>query len=720
MSKYTLIGNKRALIQGRGENQHKHAGMAFETMAPVLGLYFRALAGRNMALLPYGNDEDPKQYPDTKTTIRLPSRINKFNTNSSNFAWYKIALTHRAGHYEGGTFDFSFWKPATHFERLRPKNWNDLPRYEFESELESFFRLFAERTLAVDVFTVLEDLRLDEWSKRRYPGLRDAFEQVQKIALDERPALSSLRPRDALAEVMVRFSLNSTQALKLPMLLHAPIKQMLEVMRHLRSADAAVEDSAEAAMRVYSLITRIPNLDADYGEHVPVDLAVALSPWQWPTVWPEPDKTHLEGDDVLRTTMQPVSFRDSLGSRYTLYRGAGPLDQEAIYRFTHNARENATGGPAIPLQETGNNTDGDEAQPPPQPLPHDHHDHFGEDEQHHEQGELHSHELSWYVYPEWDHVAGDYRRNWCCVRETRLDSAESARFYSETLQVYGNLVPEIRRQFERLSHEGLRKLRRTLYGDELDLDAGIEALVDLRAGVTPSDHVYVSREPVARDVALALLLDMSSSTADHVEPRPDNGRLAADLHLAASKRLHGKSYRTIIDVEKESVALLMAALERIGDVYGIYCFSGTGREDVKFLVLKEMDERLSDRVAACIENIKPMHTTRMGPAIRHTIRKLQAQEAKTKVLMLVSDGRPFDLDYGQEYGENAETDYAIHDTRQALKEAQQLRITPFILTVDQDGSDYLRTMCDDLHYEVLNDVNLLPARLLTLYRRLTS
>ncbi len=133
-----------------------------------------------------------------------------------------------------------------------------------------------------------------------------------------------------------------------------------------------------------------------------------------------------------------------------------------------------------------------------------------------------------------------------------------------------------------------------------------------------------------------------------------------------------------------------------------------------------MDERLSDRVAARIENIKPMHTTRMGPAIRHTIRKLQAQEAKTKVLMLVSDGRPFDLDYGQEYGENAETDYAIHDTRQALKEAQQLRITPFILTVDQDGSDYLRTMCDDLHYEVLNDVNLLPARLLTLYRRLTS
>ncbi len=290
-------------------------------------------------------------------------------------------------------------------------------------------------------------------------------------------------------------------------------------------------------------------------------------------------------------------------------------------------------------------------------------------------------------------------------------------FYSETLQVYGSLVPEIRRQFERLAHEGLRKVRRTLYGDELDLDAAIEALVDLKAGMTPSDQVYISREPVARDVALALLLDMSSSTADHVAPPLAHN---SDLYLAATRRLHGKSYRTILDIEKESAALLMAALERIGDIYGIYCFSGSGREDVKFMVLKEMDERLSDRVAARIENIKPVHTTRMGPAIRHAIRKLRAQEAKTKILVLVSDGRPFDFDYGQEYGENAEIEYAAQDTRQALNEAQQLHITPFILTVDQTGSDYLRTMCRDLHYEILNDVHLLPAQLLALYRRLTA
>lgn len=713
-SRYALIRNRRALVPGRGENQHEHAGLAFETMAPVLGVYFRALAGRNVALLPYGNDQDPKQYPDTRTTVRLPGRIERFVANDDNFDWYKIALTHRAAHYEGGTFDFSFWKEAAHFPRLRPKSLDALPRHEFESDLESFFRLFAQQTLAIEIFTVLEDLRLDEWSKRRYPGLRSAFETVQRNALTERPALTALPPRTALMEVMLRLSVNTAEAWELPTLLHEPVRHLTQLMRPLRLPDATVEDSAEAAMRVYSLVTRIPNLAADYGVHHAVDLSQPSAAVAWPTAWPEPEKTRLEGDDALEVTLTPVSYRDSLGSRYTFYRGAGPLDQQTIYRFTQADNAETAGGATT----TAKTLDDDRDAPPsgpPQPLAHDHHDHFGEDPQHHAQGELHSHELSWYIYPEWDHIAGDYRRNWCCVRETRLDAAASARFYTETLRVFGNLVPEIRRQFERLAHEGLRKVRRSLHGDEFDLDAGIEAMVDRKIGITPSEHVYISREPVARDVALALLLDMSSSTADHVEPGEAGG-----VRAATAKRLHGKSYRTILDVEKESAALLMAALERLGDMYGIYCFSGSGREDVKFMVLKDMHERLSDRVAARLENVKPIHTTRMGAAIRHAVRKLRAQEAKTKVLMLVSDGRPFDLDYGQEYGENAEVDYAVHDTRQALQEAQQRGVTPFILTVDQDGADYLRLMCDDLQYEVLNDVNLLPARLLALYRRLTS
>lgn len=711
--RYTILGARNAFRKfapdsARGANEHAHPGQTLEGVAPVLGLYFRALSGRNAALAPNARD-DRKHYPDTHTTIRLPDRINRFPLSSSNFLWYKVALTHRAAHYEGGTFDFRLFAPARHFSSLRPPSPRELNRHESESELETYFNLFAQRQLAVEIFTIMEDLRLDEWAKRRYPGLRAGYESIQRTAMHDRPTLVGLRPRDALAELMVRISLGwkqptqPRQRLRLPQLLHEPACQLLKVMAPLTHREARVEDSAEAAMRAYSLLVGIPNLEADYGPALPVDAARPILDRQWPTVWPEPEQIRLEGDEVLAITITPVAYRDQLGSRYANYRGAGPLDQQAIYRFTQ-ADE--------PASESARNLsdDAERPKPPDEPMEHDCHDHFGEDEIHLHPGELHSHEAFSFVYPEWDHVARAYKRNWCCVKESRIDPVPSPRYFDETLRAYGRLQPHIQRQFERIEREGMRKVRRMADGDELDLDAAIESLVDRQAGLQPSDRVYTARQKMARDVAVAFLIDKSSSTAEHVEP-------AAGASVAPC--LHGRNYRTILDLEKEATALLMASLERLGDTYGIYFFSGSGREDVKYHVLKDFDERLSDRVAARIDNVKPLHTTRMGPAIRHTTRKLRGQEARTKLMVLISDGRPFDLDYGQQYGEDAEVDYAINDTRQAIDEARRAGVLPYVLTIDPAGNDYLRAMCDGIDYEVLGDIHQLPARLLSLYRTLT-
>jgi hypothetical protein len=634
----------------------------------------------------------------------------RFVWGNGNFLWYKVALTHRAAHYQGGTFDFDFNRPARHFTSLRPAAIGMVPAPGNSSGLEMFFSLFAQRQLAIEIFTVMEDLRLDEWSKRRYAGLSAAFEKIQRAALHDRPRLAGMAPRNAFAEMMVRWSLGAPVACELAAILHAPLRRLVRVMQPLRAPDARVEDSAEAAMRAYCLLVALPNIDASHGPELALDPSTvvaedALQP-AWPTLWPEPAKTLLEGDDVLATVMAPVSYRDLLGSRHTHYRGAGPLDQQAIYRFSEDSAPTDIATPALPGE--------DRPKPPDEPMEHDHHDHFGEDLLHQHSGELHSHELFSFVYPEWDHVAGEYLRNWCCVKESRIDAAASSQYYEETLRGYGPLMPQLRSQFERIAREGLRKLRRMPDGEELDLDAAIESWVDLRAGLSPSEQVYTSRQKMARDVAVAFLVDKSSSTAEHVEPG------AALVPGAAIKTLHGRNYRTILDLEKETTALLMATLERIGDTYGIYFFSGSGREDVKFQVLKDFEERLSDRVTARIDNIKPLHTTRMGPAIRHTVRKLRAQESRTKLLMLISDGRPFDLDYGQQYGEGAEVDYAIHDTRQALNEARQAGIKPFVLTIDPQGNDYLRTMCEGIDYEVLDDINQLPARLLALYRTMSG
>ena len=711
MKRYNRPGARAVLEESptgsaKEDPEHRHAGQSLEGVAPVLGLYYRALSARNAALVPFGNRSDPQQYPDTHTTIRLPDRMFRFLWGNGNFLWYKVALTHRAAHYDGGTFSFVYLRPAVHFAALRPANMAETKRHALESDLETFFSLFAQRQLAIELFTVMEDLRLDEWSKRRYPGLRAGYEKIQRAVLHDRQSLAGMGPRNALAEIAVRVSLATNESFELPELLHEPARQLLQIMQFLVRDDARVEDSAEAAMRVYCLIVSLPNISADYGPTSRVDVLLVSRERQWPSVWPEPEKSRLEGDDVLATAMAPVSYRDQLGSRYTHYKGAGPLDQQAIYRFTQDGAAEASAELML--------ADETRPKPPDEPMEHDHHDHFGDDEIHKHGGELHSHELFSFIYPEWDHVAGAYKRSWCCVKESRIDAGVSAQYYQETLRTYGRLMPQIQHQFERIAREGLRKVRRMGEGDEIDLDAAIESLIDMRAGISPSDRVYTSRQKLARDVVAAFLIDKSSSTAEHVELTHDSPM------SVASPRLHGRNYRTILDLEKETAVLLMASLERLSDTYGIYFFSGSGREDVKFHVLKDFEERLSDRIAARVDNIKPLHTTRMGPAIRHTIQKLRAQESRTKLLMLISDGRPFDLDYGQQYGEGAEVEYAIHDTRQALNEAREAGITPFVLTIDPQGNDYLRKMCDGIDYEVLDDINQLPSRLLTLYRTLTA
>ena len=186
-----------------------------------------------------------------------------------------------------------------------------------------------------------------------------------------------------------------------------------------------------------------------------------------------------------------------------------------------------------------------------------------------------------------------------------------------------------------------------------------------------------------------------------------------------SRRAEGlrRSYKRIIDVEKEGIVLLVNALEGLGDDYGIYGFSGYGRENVEFYVIKDIDEKFSSMIPRRIDRIAPLHATRMGPAIRHATSKLISQEARSRFMFLISDGRPQDRGYSRE---GVEKEYAVHDTRMALMEARREGVTPFCLTVDRDGHDYLKTMMQDFSYEVLSDINLLPLRLPQLYRRLTT
>ncbi|MGN6715891.1 MAG: nitric oxide reductase activation protein NorD, partial [Candidatus Binatia bacterium] len=314
-----------------------------------------------------------------------------------------------------------------------------------------------------------------------------------------------------------------------------------------------------------------------------------------------------------------------------------------------------------------------------------------------------------FLYDEWNVFQNVYRNRWCRVWEKTMVPGD-LNFYRETLARHRGLLKQIRGEFEQVAPELYRKEKRVPDGADHDLDAPIEAITELRAAISPSEKIFWRHNKIDRDLAVAFLLDMSGSTGEAI------GRVSDESSFAGAGLEPERRHRRIIDLENEAMVLMMDALESIGDRYGVYGFSGHGRENVEFYVVKGLDEEFSPEIAKRLGRISPLHATRMGPAIRHTTAKLRQEATRSKFLFLISDGRPQDRGYSQEDSEKLD---AVQDTRAAFAEARREGIQPFCLTVDKEGNDYLRVMMDDFSYEVLADVSLLPERLPQLYRKLT-
>jgi nitric oxide reductase NorD protein len=293
-------------------------------------------------------------------------------------------------------------------------------------------------------------------------------------------------------------------------------------------------------------------------------------------------------------------------------------------------------------------------------------------------------------YDEWDHKIEDYRPAWCTLTEHRQTRTQEG-FVAATFHEFGGIVTQIRRNFQLMRPEALRKMRYMEDGDDLDTDGLVEYVVDRKARVSPTPRVYIKREKRDRDVTTAFLVDMSSSTDRKIDGR-----------------------KRIIDIEKEALLLMCEALEAIRDEYAIYGFSGSGREDSQFYVVKELGERYDDRVKGRIGGIYARQKTRMGPAIRHATRRLAGADSNVKLMILLTDGKPYDSDT---YQDNA---YAQEDTKMALREARREKIHLFCVTVDREGADYLPHMYSDANFVVVDDVRTLPQKLPQLYRRLTT
>jgi nitric oxide reductase NorD protein len=287
-----------------------------------------------------------------------------------------------------------------------------------------------------------------------------------------------------------------------------------------------------------------------------------------------------------------------------------------------------------------------------------------------------------YRYDEWDYHRGAYRRAWCHVYETEVNAGDPA-YVREVSSRYAALIRQIRRRFEIVRGED-RMLGRQADGEEVDLDALVDAMADRRGGAEPSERVFSRRVRNERSLAALFMVDMSGSTKGWIN-----------------------------DAEREALIMLCEGIESLGDAYAIYGFSGWTRTRCDIYRIKGFADRYDETVRARIAGIEAKDYTRMGVAIRHLTSLLVAKPARHKLLVTLSDGRPDD--FGDEYRGN----YGIEDTRHALMEAREKGVRSYCVTIDRHGADYLKRMYGPASYTVLDDVHKLPLKLADIYRRLT-
>ena len=712
--------------------QEGSSAVALEEVARPLKLFAQALTGRSLGLRPLrelpGGLPDPfRILPCTDgETIFLPEVSKDFSSPALNFSAFKLTTAHQAGCVEFGTFHFKLTSVHDLFppELLRACLQGISNKGKPVAPLEAFFHLFPKRDLARDLFQLLEGTRVDHCLRREYRGLKKELDLFLRVALEGRPTVASLPLREAVLESILRITVFEESATSFPWPLSYYLKELLSVVIPLLEKGATVNDSARATVVLYRWLSTLPNIRLAHlqPEAMPeisarlarslfetqgMDFAPRLAQGEAPYSSPAP----LPHRGQLRPELVQKKMRlRQIENLLNQMEVGVPLSVESLKELMEKGLE-------IEVEMLGAEEEGGfqglfltDLQDFKKSVTRAHEG--GERTKQRLRAEMQSliAELGEdpgegiYYYNEWDYRIGDYRVKWCRLQERGLEVG-SGDFVARTLESYADLVAEVRKQFQMLKPERFRRIPHLERGEEIDLNAAIEAWVDRRAGQSPSEKIYIEKNRKERDFSTLFLLDMSASTDERVDgkekatPSPPSGE------------------KKVIDIEKEALIIMAEALEEIGDEYAIFGFSGYGRKQVDFYTIKDFHELYGEGAKGRFERIQPMRSTRMGPVIRHAVEKMGGRESKIKNIILISDGYPQDYDYGED---RSGKDYALQDTMMALEEASRKNIHTFCITVDRAGHDYLRKMCHPSRYLIIEETAALPRELPKIYRRLTT
>jgi nitric oxide reductase NorD protein len=292
-------------------------------------------------------------------------------------------------------------------------------------------------------------------------------------------------------------------------------------------------------------------------------------------------------------------------------------------------------------------------------------------------------------YHEWDYQIQLERPSWVTVleRQPKLGDLETI---EQIIVDHKPVISRLKFLIESMIPQGMQRLRRQEDGDELDINAAIRAMVDIRTGQQPDTRIMMRYKRNVRDLAVMVLLDMSESANDKVR---------------------GHDY-SIMDLTRSATVLLSDALDRIGDPFALHGFCSDGRHDVHYYRFKDFDQPYNDLVKARLAGMQGSYSTRMGAALRHAGEYLAQQHKNKKILFIITDGEPADND-------TRDPQYLRHDAKRAVEELARNGVSTYALSLDPHADQYVSRIFGANNFTVLDQVERLPEKLPMLYMGLT-
>jgi len=631
--------------------------------------YLLARTGLGVCIRPLSALQEPSTTQQAHTpmafsdgrTLYLPDEMGLLERRAENAAIYKLLVKLEAGLFEFGTFDLDLDK-ALDTATVSPRS-PVLNTQTTKPDLHRFLLLFDDPVLALDLFVLFEHARVGRRVSRRYRGLSGRIcEFLTQGHLHDR---TENKIGGSLYPLYRHLVLEGE--LKAESYLTAIFCTMTDRFNRMTvDASDTVETSVHLVFAFYPQLKRI--LSTENTQRFQ-PLALTLGRRFDPSRFGPFHRTYhrLATDIQAHLKRRNITiYRSDL--RDLLIRSHGQTSIADIQELISKPAAAVTDDRAVKISrhdieslicdwqetQTANDVDGANA----------------------------------FHYREWDWCVGDYLSNRVRVLERTIQTADTE-FYRYTLKAFHGLVKRIRYAFELLKPEEMTIFRQWPEGDAFDYRALLDYALDKKAGLMPSERLFIKRLKQVRDVAALLLVDLSKSTANTVDDRGTR----------------------VLDVEKQAIVMFCEALAVVGDRFAIAGFSGTGPLGVDYYRIKDVNEPCDDSVQKRIGAMSPQRSTRMGAAIRHATARIVPVQARVKLIVIISDGYPNDLAY--------KGSYAVEDTRRAVMEARTAGVHVKAITVNINDNGQLDRLYGKSHHTRIGDIRDLPDRLVRVYSAMT-